>query len=174
MRLTCKGFLLAYCQELSGLQTTSIKKLAAAAAGEAPRVAEPLFLYALEAGKLALLLKSATGTWMEQEFEGLATAAAEYAGDAQGFLQAGSVPQRYTQVLSAYEARRQRTQADRRVIALMREKTLEGLGRSGVTCYRLCEELGLNKGNVYAYLNKGDLTKVSRATARRIMQFATG
>ena len=174
MRLTFKGFLLAYCQELSGLQTTSVKKLAAAAAGEAPRVAEPLFLYALEADKLALLLKSAAGTWMEQEFEGLAATAAGYAGDAQGFLRANKVPQRYAKVLAAYEARRQQTQADRRAIALMREKTLEGLGRSGVTCYRLCEELGLNKGNVYAYLNKGDLTKVSRATARRIMRFATG
>ena len=36
----------------------------------------------------------------------------------------------------------------------------------------LAARLGLNRGNVYAYLNGGDVTKVSRATARRIMEAA--
>ena len=54
----------------------------------------------------------------------------------------------------------------------MREKTLAALASSGRTVYSLCGELGLNRGNVYAYLNAGDVTKVSRATARRILEAA--
>ena len=39
------------------------------------------------------------------------------------------------------------------------------------TRYGLCRDLNLNKGNVYAYL-AGDDSKVSRETARRIMEYA--
>ena len=57
----------------------------------------------------------------------------------------------------------------------MRERTLEALREGpaeGVSAYAICRELGLNKGNFYTYLNKGDLTKVSRSTARAILQAA--
>lgn len=63
--------------------------------------------------------------------------------------------------------------ADRRINALMRKRTLGALGKSGVTRYGLCRDLNLNKGNVYAYL-AGDDSKVSRKTARRIMEYAEG
>ena len=42
--------------------------------------------------------------------------------------------------------------------------------RKVMTVYRLCRDLGFNEGNVYACLDAGDVTKVSRATARRIME----
>lgn len=172
MRLTFKGFLLAYCQELSGLQTSSLKKLAACAASEAPRVAEPLFLYALEIDRLDFLLVHSSGTWMEAGFRALAQKSEPYRGDAQRFLEECEVPERYAQVLDAYRSRTGAVEADRRVIALMRDKTNEALADKGITTYRLCKDLGLNMGNVYAYLGRGDLGKVSRDTARRIMEYA--
>ncbi len=88
------------------------------------------------------------------------------------FLQSEQAPERYRKVWNAYLAKRDAVVADRRVSGLMREKTLAAMKARNVTPYRLCEDLGLNKGNVYAYLNKGDLTKVSRATARKIMEYA--
>ena len=54
----------------------------------------------------------------------------------------------------------------------MREKTLDAIESGGLTVYRLCKDLDLNQGNVYAYLGKGDASKVSRATARRLMEHA--
>ena len=54
----------------------------------------------------------------------------------------------------------------------MREKTLAALEQSDTSCYSLCKQLGLNKGNVYAYLHGGDNSKVSRETARSIMEYA--
>ena len=56
----------------------------------------------------------------------------------------------------------------------MRKKTLDALHTNNVSIYRLCKDLGLNLGNVYAYLSKGDATKVSRDTARTIMEYAVG
>ncbi|MCI8340259.1 MAG: MFS transporter [Eggerthellaceae bacterium] len=56
----------------------------------------------------------------------------------------------------------------------MRKATLDAMERRRLTAYRVCKTLGLNLGNVYAYLGKGDVSKVSRNTARRIMEYATG
>ncbi len=81
------------------------------------------------------------------------------------------LPNRYANVWRAYRAVKEKPAADRRVNALMRKKTLEALEESGVTRYGLCRALRLNKGNVYAYL-AGDDSKVSRKTARRIMEYA--
>jgi predicted transcriptional regulator len=53
----------------------------------------------------------------------------------------------------------------------MRPRIVEALARRGITRYRLCKDLGLNPGNVYAYL-AGDDTKVSKETARRILGYA--
>ena len=64
--------------------------------------------------------------------------------------------------------------ADRRIIELMRKATLDAMERRRLTAYRICKALDLNLGNVYAYLGKGDVSKVSRNTARRIMEYATG
>ena len=173
MNLTFKGFLRQYCRELSGLDTDSLKKLCAAAVTDAPRLAEPLFLLAAEEGRLDYLMKAAKGTSLE----------ATYARNAQSLRQAGSMaalleseeaPERLRKVRRAFEARREAGKADRRIIELMRKATLDAMKRRRLTAYRVCKTLGLNLGNVYAYLGKGDVSKVSRNTARRIMEYATG
>lgn len=59
----------------------------------------------------------------------------------------------------------------RAAVRQMAEKALDALSRAGTTRYRLCKELGLNEGNVYAWLAGGP-SKVSRETARRACRFA--
>lgn len=172
MKLTFKGFLNGYCRELSGLDTGSLKKLCQAVASKAPRTAEPLFLFALEQGKLEYLLTLSVGTWMDEDYKSLAAMAAPFGSDAARFLKETDAPPRYKKVLCAYEAKRDAIDTDRRIVALMREKILASLNQAGITRYQLCKDLGLNMGNVYAYLDKGDTTKVSRSTARRIMEHA--
>ena len=44
MRLTFRGWLLSYCQELTGLKTTSVKKLVSAVEGSAPHASAAVFL----------------------------------------------------------------------------------------------------------------------------------
>lgn len=170
MNITYKGFLRLYCRELTGLSTDSLRKLCSAANDYAPHAAEAVFLFALEQGKVEHLLAVSRGTWMEQLY-GEAAARASLLGGAEAFLQDEGTPERFRKVRSAYEANRTKINSDRRVIGLMREKTLSAIEGGGLTVYGICKDLNLNQGNVYAYL-KGDLTKVSRVTARRLMAHA--
>ena len=50
--LTFEGFLRRYVRELSAQDTLDVSKLAQEAQQEKPRLREPLFLYAMETGKL--------------------------------------------------------------------------------------------------------------------------
>ncbi len=92
--------------------------------------------------------------------------------DLQTYLESSKVPTRYKKVWNAYLAKRDRILADRRIIELMRQRTLEALEKTGTTVYRLCKDLDMNLGNAYAYLHAGDTAKVSKDTARRIMEYA--
>ena len=176
MNLTFEGFLKSYCKELSGLGTLSLRKLCDAASNQTPRVAEPLVLYAASQGKLPYMSKLCEGTWIEELCQNALHAFPDglpHSDDAlaKSFAQP-DIAERFRKVWTAYLAQKKRIQSEHRVAGLMRKKTLAALEGANTTCYRLCENLGLNKGNVYAYLHAGDLSKVSLATARRIMNYA--
>lgn len=171
MNRTFRGCLKAYCAELSGMRTTSLRRLCAAARERAPRVAEPLLLLAFEEGREDYLLKLAEGSRLGEEWEGAAESIRERGG-VLPFLESGEAPKRYAAVLDAYRAPDDALAADRRINGLLRTRTLAALDAAGMTRYRLCKDLGLNAGNLYAYL-AGDDAKVSRATARRIMEHAS-
>ncbi|MGN0078428.1 MAG: hypothetical protein ACI36V_06560 [Coriobacteriales bacterium] len=172
MNLTLKGFLRGYCRELTGLQTDSLRKLLAAVLSDAPAASEAVMAFAAAQGKGSYLARLAMGTRLEPEYRAFCQLC-QASGGVEAALQSPEAPQRYRKVWDAFLAQRDAIQADRRVIALMREKTLTALEGSGRTVYGLCAELGLNRGNTYAYLNGGDITKVSRATARRILDAAS-
>lgn len=172
MKRTFKGFLRSYCRYLSGIQTDNLKTLCTHATTDTPRLTEALFLFALEQDKLPYLLQLSTGTRLEQEYRAMSILVSKYPHTSH-FLEDTNTPERYRKVWNAYLAERDAIVNERRISALMREKTLQALSKNGLTPYRICKELNLNLGNVYAYLHKGDTTKVSRETARRIMEFAT-
>ena len=111
---------------------------------------------------------------MQEEYEELARRFTGQGDNAETFFSSPFAPQRYSKVLQAYRARKNSAEPKRRISALMRIRTLEELEKHGITRYRLCKDLHLNAGNVYAYLSKGDTSKVSLATARRIMEYAMG
>ena len=128
-------------------------------------------VFAAVQGKAAYLESLSQGTWMHRSYSEFVAGFREFSS-AEEFLQTPQAPQRFAKVWLAYQAKKQSIVADRRVILLMRDKTLQAMSAAGVTAYRLCKDMGLNLGNVYAYLNKGDATKVSKGTARRMMQHA--
>ena len=172
MNLTFKGFLRAYCHELTGLETDNLKKLCATVAHEQPSAAEALMVFASVQGKTEYLTTLAKGTWMQDGYSQTAGELNAFQGAVEEWLQTDEAPLRYKKVWYAYRAKKDATKNDRRVIALMRSKTIEALETSGLTVYHLCKDLRLNMGNVYAYLNKGDVSKVSKDTARMLMNHA--
>lgn len=170
MNLTFKGFLRAYCRELTGLETDNLRKLCAAAATSAPAAAEAVMLFAAVQEKQNYLASLSAETWMHEQYVSVAQQINNYSST-EKFLRSDKAPERYKKVWNAYQAKRTSIDADRRVIGLMREKTIEAMSSTNITAYSISKALKLNKGNLYAYLHKGDETKVSRATARSIMEF---
>lgn len=171
MRRTLKGFLEEYCRELSGLDTTSLRKLAATAETNA-RLVEPLFALAAVQGKTGYLVRISEGKWFHCDYKDIAGKLVEH-GSLEALLSSDDVPARYAAVLEAFRAQGDTLAANRRICGLMRPRITEALARRGITRYRLCKDLDLNPGNVYAYL-AGDDTKVSKETARRMMRYAEG
>lgn len=82
-----------------------------------------------------------------------------------------SVDKRTQGVLDAYDSLEARAANSLVVKQQISNMVLQLLKVAGVTRYQLCKDLGLNEGNIYAWL-AGDPTKVSRATARRIWEYA--
>ena len=179
MKRTMKGFLLSECNRLIGLDkhTTSLKKLyCAAAKPSGARAREYVFLFALESNKLDVLSdlagKDASLSFNKQCIR-LMPVARPFEGDAEEFLMAygEELGKRFVQVLDAFHAPALRMENDLRVKGIMREKMLTALHETGTTPYAMVRDLGLNKGNAYAYL-RGDCTKVSRESARRMYDYA--
>ncbi len=173
MRLTFRGWLLSYCQELTGLKTTSVKKLVSAVERSAPHASAAVFLLAVETGRVADLISRASDLELLAEWESVVTMLPQSPTGAEAFARANydKLPARYRKVIDAYDAVAEGRQSDERAKALMAEKTVAALENAGKTRYRLCKDLGLNEGNVYAWL-AGDPSKVSRTTARRAWRYA--
>lgn len=173
MRLTFRGWLLSYCQELTGLKTTSVKKLAAAVEDNAPHASAAVFLLAVNEEKLDSLLEHVFEPDLREEWNYIASMLPENQTDAEAFARLAyrGLPSRYRKVLDAYDAIAEGQENDSRAKTLMAEKTIAALARAGRSRYRLCRDLGLNEGNVYAWL-AGDPSKVSRDTARRAWHYA--
>ena len=169
---TFKGFLQSYCRELAGVTTSSKRKLLASALDDAPRVAEPLFLLAVECGELDYLLRLSKGTRLAEEYGRLADEARPYEGDARRYLAESSAPSRYKAVGQAFEGQWNMLRSGRRLADKLRDRTLAYLAQSGRSAYRLFEDSGVNRGNGYAYLFHGDVSKVSYETARSLFDQA--
>lgn len=171
MNLTFKGFLRNYCRELTDLNTDNLKKLLAAVNTTAPSAAEALFLFAMVQNKADYLVKASFGSWVHEQYEKILHDSKDF-NSLSDYLVSDVAPERYKKVWNAFCAKKNAIKSDRRVITLMREKTITAMEAADLTAYTICKNLNLNIGNVYAYLHSGDVTKVSRATARKIMQFA--
>ena len=166
--LTFAGFLRRYVRELSA---QDVSKLAQEAQQENPRLREPLFLYAMETGKLRLLLASCAGSDLS---EGYGQLAKRY--DAASLRQAlqedaPELDARYHKVWRSYQAMRSRPQSDAHTKELMRARVLLLQKEKQVTNYRLYTDLRLNPGNINAWLKHGDGNKVSLAHARQMLQY---
>ncbi|MDR0499779.1 MAG: hypothetical protein LBG97_00825 [Coriobacteriales bacterium] len=172
-RLTFTGYLKRYCCELAGDDTQSMFKLCNLAATNSPRITEPLFLLVAMNGKVKNLLAAAKATRLEKEYTQISISFPT----ASHILRAleendKQLPVRYHKVYRSYLSRANRIKTDRDVSLLMREKTLAAMREKKLSKYRIYTDLELNPGNINAFLKYGDATKVSRDTARAIMEYA--
>ena len=171
--LTFVGFLRRYVRDLSISGTNSVSKLTAEAAGDNPRLREPLLLYALFSGKEASLLRSAEGTALEKLYSSVLD---RYNKEQMlhAFLTCDpELPSAYHKVWRSYMAQKNRKDTDAQTKELMRQRILAMQADKGVSNYRIYKELDLNPGNINDWLKNGAGEKVSLATARRAFEFVT-
>lgn len=170
-RLTFKGFLDEYVQALAGEETRSLTRLAALSQAE-PRLFEPLLLLAVVSERqerLAPLLSARPR--LQSELAELAKL------HERGELERALEPEdkrlrpEYVKVWRSYVARRDAHVRDADLRLVARERALALEKRKHVTRYRMAKDLGLNPGNLHAFLAQGNPTKVSLERALRLVQY---
>lgn len=169
--LTFAGYLTKYVRDLSFGDTIRLVTLAEEAAWENPRLREPLLLYTLYTDKAETLLRSTKDKVLKEHFQ---TMLLQYSKDEmEHALQdaSSSLPEEYKKVWRSYTSQRDRSKSDDHTKELMRKKILRLQELGKVTNYRIYKELGLNPGNVNAWLKHGTSDKVSLDTARTVLRF---
>ena len=170
--LTFIGYLKSYLKELTGSDTQSLTKLGKLAFRNYPRATEPVFLLAVLQQKTPALLRAVAGTYLEDEYGNLTKLFASPNGLMMALLNEDKrLPVRYRKVYQSYRSKKMRVETNRNASLLMREKTLTLMKRKGLSKYRIYTDLSLNAGNINAFLKNGDTTKVSRQTARMILDY---
>lgn len=170
-RLTFEGFLQSYVQHLAGERTQSLGKLAERAAAE-PRLFEPLLLWAAVSGRASRLAQLLGGR-CDRVSELEALVALDRLGALESALaEEDSAPSsEYAKVWRSYVARRDALERD---AALKREARMQALAleaKTGVSRYRMAKDLGLNPGNLHAFLAQANVSKLSLENAYALVRY---
>lgn len=169
--LTFKGFLAQYLKQLSAQNTNSLYKLAAEAAENNLRLREPLLLYAVFSEKQEVLLKAAKAPALHRHYAGLLS---RYTREELAALleeESPELAEGYHKVWRSFQSRKNRCRADDHTKELMRKKLKRLQEQKGVTNYRIYTDLGLNPGNLNAWLKHGNSAKISLGTAREALHY---
>ena len=169
-RLTFHRYLERYVRSLSHSDSNSINKLAKELPKN-PRLKEPLFLYALCFDKTGLLLKASADFTTSVEYNDLAS---KYGWDEVLELlkeDDKKLDQGYRKVYRSYISRRNMPDTNNDTRRLLHNKTRRVQESKGVSNYRLYTDLNLNQSNVNAYLKHGDISRVGKKTAEKILTY---
>jgi hypothetical protein len=146
---------------LSGEDTLALPRLAALSETEA-RLVEPLLLWAAvtnRVGRLDGLLEGRRA--LQRELKTLARLQSTGRLETELADAGSTLRPEYSKVWHSYVVRRDAPSRDKELRLKVRERVLELESRKGVTRYRMAKDLGLNPGNLHAFLSLGDPTKLS-------------
>lgn len=170
-RLTFKGFLEAYVGHLAGRQTTSLTELAALLESN-KRLREPLVLWAVVTEKSERLSRLLADD--ERVLSDLSLLASlEDEGRLQDALsrEDSGLRSEYLKVWQSYVVRRDAHSRDERLKLAARDRVLALEATRRVSRYRMAKDLGLNQGNLYAFLNQGNPKKLSLQRAYELVEY---
>jgi hypothetical protein len=169
-KLTLKGYLKNYVKKLSAQNTNDVYKLAAEAKKNF-RLQEPLFLYAMSAGKLDLLSKSIKDNELHERLAKLAGAI-----DLDGVEKAlesrsNALDDEYHKIYRSYVIRRDISKTDNHTKQLMHARIVKLQESKNVSNYRLYSDLKMNGANINAFLKHKATAKVSLDNLRKILNY---
>jgi hypothetical protein len=170
-RLTFEGFLESYVKYLSGEETLALPRLVSLVSTE-PRLVEPLVLWAGATGRGARLARLARGDRALASEVGLVEKLASE-GRLEAALTSGDPVLRpeYAKAWRSYAARRDAPARDARLKLDARARVLALKAEKGVSQYRMAKDLGLNPGNLNAFLVQGDPRKLGLDKAYALVRY---
>lgn len=170
-RLTLKGYLDAYVPYLAGLHTLALSRLAALVESE-PRLVEPLLLWATTTGRakrLATLLSERAD--LVAELDVLTSLRQQGRLESALASEDSRLRSEYHKVWRSFVVRRDAPDRDAQLKLDARERALELEAAKSVTRYRMAKDLGLNPGNLHAFLAQGNVSKISLDRARELVEY---
>lgn len=170
-RLTFKGFLESYVSSLSGEHTLALSRLAKLTSSE-PRLTEPALLWATASGqtdRMCRLLEAHDE--LQEECDVLAGLRAEGTLEHALASEDKRLRPEYVKVWQSYVARRDAQVRDARLKLDARARALALAESKKVTRYRMAKDLGLNEGNLHAYLVQANTSKVSLDRAVALVRY---
>jgi hypothetical protein len=170
-RLTFAGYLRSYVPYLADSESLSLVRLWERTVSH-PRAVEPLLLLATVTGRPGSLIRRLRAVpKLAAELELLSTLA--NAGQLEAAL-ADEDPRlraEYHKAWRSYVVRRDAHVRDAELKMLARQRALELEAKRDVTRYRVAKDLGLNPGNLHAFLTQGNVTKLSLDHAYELVEY---
>lgn len=173
-RPTFKRWIAGQIQYLSGSDSLSLRKIAALAQDGVPRLVEPLLLYAYETGKVDALLGF---VWREDILACYESILEKLKNDeslqsiALDEKSSVNLPREFSKYFSSYRAAYYKPETNAESKRLRWERSRELQLKKGVSTAEIYNALGLNPGNVNAYMKHGALDKVSLQNSTDIMKY---
>lgn len=170
-RLTLEGFLESYVKYLSGENTLALPRLVRLLPAE-PRLVEPLVLWAAatgRSGRLAALLNDDDATAAEAAL----VERLSLEGRLESVLDSADPLLRpeYSKAWRSYVARRDAAARDARLKLDARARVLALKAEKSVSQYRMAKDLGLNPGNLNAFLVQADPQKLGLDKAYALVRY---
>ena len=173
MNLTFEGYVKHCLEEKTGVKTASIQRLVSLALSNND-IMELVFIFAIQRNKKYHLISQDWNTPLEPEYRAALRVLGEE-GSLEAFLQSKRTPVSYRRIYTDFLHYPTKLAAQKKAegkdIERLRQRTVAALKTAHITRYRVCTDLGLNPGNVYAYL-AGNTDKVSLKTAQAICDYA--
>lgn len=159
-QLTLKGYLESYVPYLAGEDTLALTRLVRHLSEE-PRLVAPMLLWAAVSGRGDRLRRLLQSEDQRRELEVLMSL------HSASFLEAAlaeadpRLPPEYAKAWRSFVVRRDTTQRDAELKLEARKRVLDLASAKGVSRYRMARDLGLNDGNLHAFLAQGKPSALS-------------
>jgi hypothetical protein len=170
-RLTFAGFLESYVRSLAGKNTVALAELVERSVAE-PRLVEPMLLWAVTSGRVARLARLLDGRGrLQRELSVLVELQQTDSLVSCLMSEDSRLRPGYSKVWRSYVARRDAQNRDAELKLEGRRRVLALESRKRVTRYRMAKDLGLNPGNLYAFLAQGNPTKLSLDRVVQLVEY---
>jgi len=158
---------------LAKTESFNMRKLAASAQDENPRLAEPLLLYAYATGKTERLLSFVWKGDLRCSYEDALNAIAgrDLTDTALNRRSVDGLTREYRKFLTSYRIAYRKPESNNESKQLRWERSRTLQLQKGVSTAEIYQSLGLNAGNVNAYLKHGALDRISLQNATDIMKY---